>query len=32
VAYAQGFHMAKPMNKEAFGRYLDSFADRRMPT
>jgi EAL domain-containing protein (putative c-di-GMP-specific phosphodiesterase class I) len=28
VAYAQGFHMAKPMNKETFGRYLDSFAER----
>jgi diguanylate cyclase (GGDEF)-like protein/PAS domain S-box-containing protein len=29
VAYAQGFYMAEPMNKEVFGRYLDSLADRR---
>lgn len=29
VAYAQGYYMAKPMNNQAFGRYLDSFGDRR---
>jgi diguanylate cyclase (GGDEF)-like protein/PAS domain S-box-containing protein len=29
VAYAQGFYLAKPMNQEAFRRYLDSFSDLR---
>jgi diguanylate cyclase (GGDEF)-like protein/PAS domain S-box-containing protein len=29
VAYAQGYYMAKPMNYQAFGRYMDSFGDHR---
>lgn len=29
AAYAQGYYMAEPMNNQAFGRYLDSFGDRR---
>lgn len=29
VAYAQGYHIAKPMNNQAFGRYLDSLGDHR---
>jgi len=27
VAYAQGYFVAKPMNHQAFGRYMDSFGD-----
>jgi diguanylate cyclase (GGDEF)-like protein/PAS domain S-box-containing protein len=29
VEYAQGYYMAEPMNNQTFGRYLNTFGDRR---